>query len=187
VTISINQITNGIALQINTDIFTVSEYNHVKPGKGAAFVRVKLKNVKTQQVLERTFRTADKLDDINLEERKLQFLYRSGDVLHFMDFSSYEQIEVNADLLGDSVRFLKENMDVIGLCHDHEFLKIELPTFFVAEITHSEPGFKGDSSKAGTKPATIDTGATIQVPLFISTGEKIKIDTRSGTYVERVK
>ena len=186
-TISINQIESGTALLIGGDIFLVTEYNHVKPGKGAAFVRVKLRNVKTQQVLERTYRSADKLDDIHLEERKLQFLYRGADTLHFMDFSIYEQIEVSADIIGDGVRFLQENMDVIGLCHDHQFLKIELPTFFVAEITHSEPGFKGDSSKAGTKPATIDTGTTIQVPLFINTGDKIKIDTRSGTYVERVK
>lgn len=176
-----------MALQINDDIFLVSEYNHVKPGKGSAFVRVKLKNIKTQQVLERTFKTADKLQDVPLEERKLKNLYRSGDSFHFMDLTSFEEIVVPIGIIGDDIKFLQDDLEVDGLFSDNQILKINLPIFIEAEITHTEPGFKGDSSRAGTKPATIDTGTIMQVPLFIDIGDKIKIDTRTGLYVERVK
>jgi elongation factor P len=159
----------------------------VKPGKGSAFVRVKLRNIKTQQVLERTFKTADKLDDVVLEERRLQNLYKSGDSYHFMDNKSFEEIVIHQDVIGEAVRFLQDNIEVIGVCYNNEVLKVELPTFITAEIIQTEPGFKGDSSKSGTKPATIDTGAAIQVPLFVGVGERIKVDTRTGSYVERVK
>ncbi len=186
-TISINQIASGMALRINDAIFMVMEYHHVKPGKGSAFVRVKLKNVKTQQVLEKTFKTADRLDDVQLEERRLQYLYRSGDSFHFMDNSSYEEIVISSDILGDSVRFLQDALEVTAYCYEGEVLKVILPNFIIAEVTHTEPGFKGDSSKAVLKPAEIDTGATIQVPLFIDIGDRIKIDTRNGTYVERIQ
>ena len=187
-TISINQITSGTALQINDDIFLVTEYNHVKPGKGSAFVRVKLKNIKTDQVIEKTFKTADKLQDIPLEERKIQNLYRTGDDIHFMDLTQYEEIIVPVEAVGDdNMKFLQENLEVIGVFHDTKILKIILPTFIIATITHTEPGFKGDSSRAGTKPATIDTGTVMQVPLFIEIDDQIKIDTRTGLYVERVK
>ncbi|MBN1869895.1 MAG: elongation factor P [Candidatus Omnitrophica bacterium] len=185
-TISINQISAGTGLRIDGEIFLVSEYSHVKPGKGSAFVRVKLRNIKTQQVLERTFKTADKLDDVALEERKLQNLYRSGDNFHFMDCVSYEEIIISQDMLGDSIRFLQDHLEVTGICDGDEVLKIVLPTFILAEITQTEPGYKGDSSRAGTKPATIDTGAIVQVPLFVNIGDRVKIDTRTGTYVERV-
>lgn len=186
-TISINQITSGIGLLINGEIYLVTEFSHVKPGKGSAFVRVKLRNIKTQQVLERTFKTAEKLDNILLEERRLQNLYRSGDSFHFMDNKSFEEIVIHQDVIGDAIKFLQDNLEVVGICYNNEVLKVELPTFITAEITQTEPGFKGDSSKAGTKPAIIDTGATVQVPLFVSVGERIKIDTRTGSYVERVK
>lgn len=186
-TISINQISSGMGLRIGNDIFMVTEYNHVKPGKGSAFVRVRLKNIKTQQVLERTFKTADKLDDVKLDERKLQNLYRSGDVFHFMDCTSFEERVVSIEVLGDAIKFLQDNCEVTGICYDHDVLKIILPTFITAKIVETEPGFKGDSSKAGTKPATIDTGALVQVPLFVNIGDHIKIDTRTGSYVERVK
>jgi elongation factor P len=186
VTISINQISSGTGLRINGEIFLVTEYSHVKPGKGSAFVRVKMKNVRTQQVLERTFKTADKLDDVFLEERKLQNLYRSGDDFHFMDCASYEQKVLSKDILGDAIDFLQDHLEVTGICYGDEVLKIVLPTFIIAEITQTEPGFKGDSSRAGTKPATIDTGVTIQVPLFVNIGDRVKIDTRTGSYVERV-
>jgi len=187
VTISINQITSGMGLRINDAIFIVTEYSHVKPGKGSAFVRVKLKNVKTQQVLEKTFKTADKLDDVELEERKMQNLYKSGDSFHFMDFSTYEETIVHESVIGDDVKFLQDHLDVVGVCYENEVLKVILPTFIEAEITYTEPGVQGDSSKAGTKPATIDTGASVLVPLFVDMGDKVKIDTRTGSYVERVK
>ena len=165
----------------------VTEYQHVKPGKGGAFVKVKLRNVKTEQVLDRTFKPGEKLEEAYLEERKLQNLYRSGDDFHFMDTTTYEETVVPLAVIGDTVNFLQDNLEVIGICFKNEVLKIILPTFIIAEITQTEPGFKGDTTKAGTKPAVIDTGTQIQVPLFISIGDRIKIDTRSGTYVERMK
>lgn len=186
-TISINQISSGTGLRINGEIFLVTDYSHVKPGKGSAFVRVKLKNIKTQQVLDRTFKTADKLDDVYLEERKLQNLYRSGDDFHFMDNTSYEEKVLSEEILGDAVKFLQDHLEVTGICYGDEVLKIVLPIFIIADIIHTEPGFKGDTSKAGTKPATIDTGVVIQVPLFVNIGDRVKIDTRTGSYVERVK
>jgi len=182
-----NQITSGTGLRINGSIVIVTEYQHVKPGKGGAFMRVKLKNIKTQQVLEKTFKSSDKLEDVALEERKLQLLYQSGDSFHFMDTTSFEQMDISKNVIGDDVRFLKENQEVTGICYNDEVLKINLPIFVTAEITHTEPGFRGDTSKAGNKPATVDTSTVIQVPLFINVGDKIKIDTRTGEYVERVK
>ncbi len=184
--VSINDITSGMALRINTDIFAVVEYNHVKPGKGGAFVRVKLRNIKTQQVLEKTFRSAEKLDEVPVEEKRLQNLYKSGDSTHFMDLENYEELTIPQEILGDVVNFLQDNLEVIGIFHKSELLKINLPNFIVFEIKHTEPGLKGDSTRAGTKSAVIDTGATIQVPLFINIGDKVKIDTRTGGYVERV-
>ncbi len=186
-TISINQISTGIALRINDAVFVITDYDHVKPGKGSAFVRLKLKNIKTQQVLERTFKTADKLEDVPLEEKPLQYLYQSGSSYHFMDHDTYEEVMVSQDFLAESIPFLQDNIEVTGLSVDGEILKINLPIFIEAEISYTEPGFKGDSSKAVMKAAQIETGATIQVPLFIEIGDKIKIDTRTGGYVERVK
>jgi len=187
VTISINQLSSGTALKINNDILIVTSHNHVKPGKGGAFVRAKLKNIKTNQVIEKTFKPADKLEEVNLEERKLQNLYRSGDEFHFMDLTSYEEVIIDKSIIGDDIKFLQENLEIIGVILNEKVLKINMPTFIIAEIIQTEPGFKGDSSKAGNKPATIDTEVTIQVPLFINIGDHIKIDTRSGEYVERVK
>lgn len=186
-TISINQISNGTALLINTDIFLVTEYHHVKPGKGSAFVRVKLKNIKTQQVLERTFKSSEKLEDIPLEERKMQVLYRGGDGYHFMDLTTYEEVVIPFDMLGDTINFLQEQLEVSGTFFENQCQKVNLPIFINALIAQADPGLRGDSSKAGTKPAVIETGATIQVPLFINTDDRVKIDTRTGTYVERVK
>ena len=185
--ITINEVEGGIGLRIDGEIYLVSEYNHVKPGKGSAFVRIRLKNIKTDAVLERTYRTSETLDRVDLEQRKFQFLYRAGDSFHFMDQETYEEQVLNADLLGYAVNYLKENEDVIAIMLDHRVLKIEIPNFIIATVVESEPGIKGDSSRSGTKPSKIDTGATIQVPLFIEVGEVIKVDTRSGIYVERVK
>ncbi len=176
-----------MALRINNGIYLVSEYQHVKPGKGSAFVRIKVKNVKTNASLERTFKTADKLDDIPLEEKELEYLYASEDVFHFMDHTSYEEVGVSREDLGDVSRFLLENLTVTGLALHHKILKVILPNFITAGIVETEPGIRGDSSKAGTKPARIATGTTIQVPLFVNTGDTVRIDTRTGQYVERVK
>ncbi|OGX05414.1 MAG: elongation factor P [Omnitrophica WOR_2 bacterium GWA2_47_8] len=170
------------------EIYLVLDYNHVKPGKGSAFARVRIKNLKTDLVLERTFRSSEKLEDVPLEEKKIQFLYRAGDTLHFMDHETYEEMTLPESVIGkDSMRFLKENLEVEALAHNHRILKVTLPNFIVFNILESEPGIKGDSSRSGTKPATIDTGAVVQVPLFINKGDNIKIDTRSGTYVERAQ
>lgn len=176
-----------MALRINNDLFIVTSHEFCKPGKGGAFARVKLKNVTTGQALEKTLRSSDKFEDVPLDEKKLQHSYESGDDIVFMDLNSYEEVYVSKDIIGDGLKFLQEHLEVIGLADNGKILRIDLPIFIEAEISHTDPGLKGDSSKAGTKPATIDTGATVQVPLFIETGEKVKIDTRTGQYVERVK
>ncbi|MBF0521549.1 MAG: elongation factor P [Candidatus Omnitrophica bacterium] len=186
-TISINEVESGMGLMIDGNIYLVLDYNHVKPGKGAAFVRIRMRNVKTDQVLERTFRTADSLEDVPLEERKLQNLYRNGDNCMFMDMASYEEVAIPVSIIGEQIRFLQDHLVVIGLSHNDSILKVILPNFIEAEITHTEPGIKGDSTKAGGKFATIDTGTEIQVPLFINVGDFVKIDTRTGDYIERVK
>ena len=176
-----------MGLNVDNVIYLVTELNHVKPGKGSAFVRVRLRNIKTGQVLERTFRSSESLDDIPLEDRRMQHLYRSADKEIFLDLESYEQVEVAVDLIGEVAQFLQENMEVTATCYHHDILKVTLPNFIIAEVKEAGLGLKGDSSRSGNKPVVIDTGATVQVPLFINTGEKIKIDTRTGTYVERVK
>lgn len=185
--ISINQIESGIALLIEGQVYVVEEYHHVKPAKGSAFVRVRLRNFKTDNMIEKTFRTAETLETIPMEENRMDFLYSDGDTYHFMDHETYEQEALSKQMMGDGVRFLKENLQVTGICYDGKVQKIILPNFITAEITATEPGFKGDSTKSSGKPATIDTGANILVPLFINVGDWVKIDTRSGTYVERVQ
>lgn len=185
--LAINQIKAGLGIEMNGEIFLVTEHQHVKPGKGGAFAKVRLRNVRTNQVFERTIKPADKVEEIPLEERRLQYLYDGGDVVNFMDNTTFEEVPVSKDMLGNNLSFLLDNLEVRGLFHGKDLLNIELPIFIEAEITHTEPGFRGDTSKAGNKPATIEPGATIQVPLFIEIGDKVKIDTRTGTYVERVK
>jgi len=186
-TININQISSGIALLIDGDICLVNEYHHVKPGKGSAFARVKLKNMRTDNVIERTFRSSDKLEDIALEEKPLEYLYNAGDDFHFMDHSTFEEVVLGREELGNTQLFLPENLEVTGIFHGRQVLKIILPTFITVPISHTDPGLRGDSSRAGTKPAQIETGATVQVPLFVNTGDWVKIDTRTGEYVERVQ
>jgi len=187
VPISINEIESGIGLLINGEIYLVLDYDHVKPAKGSAFVRVRLKSVKTDNVIERTYRTAEKLDDVPLEDVRMQYLYNSGDSYHFMDHAIYEEKVIPKALFGEELKFLQENLEVTCLCYKEQVLKVVLPTFIVAQVKESEPGVRGDSSRSGTKPAVIDTGATVQVPLFINLDDWIKIDTRTGSYVERVQ
>ncbi len=185
--ITINELETGMVLLIDGNLYFVTELNHVKPGKGSAFVRVRLKNIKTDAVLERTFRTADTLEEADLERRRMQYTYSSGNEYHFMDQSTFEDTVITKELLGDGVKYLQDNMEVETIIYKDQVIKAEVPTFIIAEVIESDPGLKGDSSKAGYKPAKIDTGASVQVPLFIIQGETIKVDTRTGVYVERVK
>ncbi len=177
-----------MGLVINDQIWMVNEVHHVKPGKGAAFVRCRLKNLKTDLVQEMTFRASDKPEEATVEEKTIQFQYSADDTFHFMDQETFEDMTISRDQLGDSVNFLQDNMEVTAICHEGKLIKVVLPNFLITQIVATEPGFKGDSSKAGTKSAKIDTGASIQVPLFINIGDWVKIDTRDGQglYVERV-
>lgn len=186
-TIGINEVTGGLGLRIDGNVYIVTEYSHVKPGKGSAFVRVKMRNLKTGLSIERTFKSSERLEDVFLEERPIQYLYKTGTDLHFMDQTSYEEVTVPEELLGKDIKFLQDNLIVKGFILDGRVQKIELPNFIVAQVLSVEPGIKGDSSRAGTKPARIDAGADVPVPLFIEAGDWIKVDTRNGTYVERVK
>jgi elongation factor P len=184
--ISSNDFKTGLTIELDGEVFTVVDFMHVKPGKGAAFVRSKLKNVKTGQVLEKTFRAGEKMPRAHIERKQMQYLYSGGDLYYFMDTQTYEQIPIQADLLDEAVKFLKENMEVMVLFHEGSAIGIELPTFVELEVTETEPGFKGDTATGGTKPATMETGAVVQVPLFIEIGDILRIDTRTGEYLSRV-
>ena len=185
--ITINEVESGMGLIVDGQLYFVVEFNHVKPGKGSAFVRIRLKNIRTGAVLERTFRSAENLDNAPLERRRMQFTYISGDEYHFMDQNTYEDTIITKMLLGEGFKYLQDNMVVEALVHKGQVVKVEIPTFITAAIIEADPGLKGDSSRSGYKPARIDTGASVQVPLFIQAGETIKVDTRTGIYVERVK
>lgn len=177
---------NGLVLITDKGLMEIVEFQHVKPGKGGAFVRTKLKHVLTGRVLERTFRSGEKFDEAILVEHAYQYLYNDGDLFHFMDTETYEQIGVNADVVGDNANFMKENETVTIMFHEGKALSLRLPTSVVLTVTKSDPGVQGDRSSGATKPATLETGVTIQVPLFIEEGNKLKVDTRTGEYVERV-
>lgn len=184
--LSINEIKSGVTILVDNIVYIVIDVQHVKPGKGAAFVRARLKNMKNAAIQERTFRGDEKIEQAYVEERKLQYQYNSGHLFHFMDQDNFEEIAVAEDALGDKKLFLKDNLEVSGYFYKNDILSINLPNFIEFEITHTEPGIKGDTAKSGTKPAQVETGATIQVPLFIDIGDKIKVDTRTAGYVERV-
>lgn len=183
--VSAGDFRNGVTFDMDGDVFQIVEFQHVKPGKGAAFVRTKIKNVITGAVLERTFNPSDKYPTAFIERREMQYLYQDGDLYYFMDNETYENIPINKDKLGDSFRFVKENMDVKVLSYKGVVFGVEPPLFVELEITKTDPGFKGDTATNTTKPAILETGAEVKVPLFIEEGEKIKIDTRTGEYMER--
>ncbi len=183
--LSINDIKAGLTIVDDGQAQLVLETQHVKPGKGAAFVRVKIKNLKSGSIQERTFRGDEKIEAAFVDEKKLQYQYCSGDMYHFMDQDNFEEIAISEENIRDKKQFLKDNLEVSAYSFKGEILNIALPNFIDFMITHTEPGIKGDTAKSGTKPATIETGATIQVPLFINTGDTIKVDTRSGEYIER--
>ncbi len=172
---------NGLSIIQDNDIFTIVEFQHVKPGKGGAFVRTKLKELKTGRVVDITFRAGEKLDDVRVETKRMQYLYNDGSAFHFMDTATYEQIELGADFVGDTAKWLKENDEVEMMVADGEYIGVEPPMFVELEVTETDPGFKGDTVQGGTKPATLETGAVVQVPMFINTGERVKIDTRGRT------
>ena len=184
--ISAGDFRNGITIEIDSNIFQIIEFQHVKPGKGAAFVRTKLKNIKSGGVIEKTFRPTEKCPQARIDRKDMQYLYSDGDLFHFMDQETFEQIALNEENVGDALKFVKEN-DICKVCsHNGSVFAIEPPLFVELEITDTEPGFKGDTATGATKPAVVETGATVYVPLFVEMGDKIKIDTRSGEYLSRV-
>ena len=177
---------NGLKIELDGEPFTIVYFQHVKPGKGGAFVRTKVRNLRSGKILDRRFRAGERVEVADVEERTMQYLYQDGEQLVFMDNETYEQTPFTLEQVGDARRFLKENLDVSVLFWNGKPLNVELPNFIEAVITDCEPGEKGDTASNVTKPATIETGAVVQVPLFIKEGEKIRVDTRSGAYVERV-
>ena len=179
-------IRNGTTFEMDNSVYKVVEFQHVKPGKGAAFVRTKLKNVINGSVLEKTFNPSEKLQGATVDKRDMQYLYNDGDLYYFMDNETYEQLPLNKEQLGDSLKFVKENMTVKILSFKGNVFAIEPPIFVELEVTYTEPGFSGNTSTGATKPATLETGATINVPLFVNTGDFIRIDTRTGEYMERI-
>ena len=184
--ISTTEFRNGEAIVLDGQLWIIVEFQHVKPGKGGAFVRTKLRRLRDSSVIERTFRAGEKFQEAYLEKRALQYLYRSADTFHLMDTKSYEELQVPSETIGQAAGFLKENMELEGQFHDTQLIGIQPPMFVDVHIASTEPGVRGDTSKGGMKPATLETGATIQVPLFVQTGDLIRVDTRTGTYVSRV-
>lgn len=183
--VSAGDFKNGLTIEYEGNIYVIVEFQHVKPGKGAAFVRAKIKNLKTGSVVERTFRPSEKMPTAHIDRSDMQYLYSDGDLFHFMNTETYEQIGVNAADVADTLKFVKENEVVKILSHEGQVFGIEPPINVVLEITHTEPGIKGDTATGATKPATVETGATVLVPLFVNTGDSIKIDTRTGEYLSR--
>jgi elongation factor P len=181
-----NDLKNGLVLNLNGQLWTVIEFQHVKPGKGGAFVRTKLKNVLSGKVVDRTFNAGVKVDTATVDKRDMQFLYRDGNDFVFMDKDTYEQLNVPEAVVGDAGHFLLDGQDALVARHESEPLFVELPAAVVLEITYTEPGLQGDRSTGGTKPATLETGYQIQVPLFLEQGTKVKVDTRTGEYLGRV-
>ena len=183
--ISAGDFRNGITLEIEGNVVQILEFQHVKPGKGAAFVRTKLKNIINGGVIEKTFRPTEKFPAARIDRVEMQYLYSDGDLWHFMNVETYDQIALNSDDIGDSLKFVKEN-DMVKVCsHNGKVFAVEPPMFVELDIIDTEPGFKGDTATGATKPATVETGAIVYVPLFIEMGEKIKIDTRTGEYLSR--
>jgi len=182
---STNDLKNGLVLNLDGELWSVVEFQHVKPGKGGAFVRTTLKHVLSGKVVDKTFNAGTKVDTATVDKRTMQYLYADGDDFIFMDLSTYEQIHVPTATVGDQAKFLLSEAEVTVATHESVPLYIELPTSVVLEVTYTEPGLQGDRSTGGTKPATVSTGATVNVPLFVNTGDKIKVDTRDGRYLSR--
>lgn len=178
---------NGVTFEMDDQVFQVIEFQHVKPGKGAAFVRTKYKNLRTGAVLERSFNPNEKFENAVIERKDMSYLYRDGDLYHFMDTETYEQLPFSKEMLGEADKFLKEGMVCKVMFHNESVIGIEPPIFVELEIVECEPGVKGDTAQNATKIAVVETGAAVKVPLFVNQGEMIKVDTRTGEYMERVK
>lgn len=177
----------GMTFEMDGKVYSIVDFQHVKPGKGAAFVRTKLKNVVTGQVIETTFNPTDKYPEAVIEKKQMQYLYHVDDIYTFMDMESFETLDLNYDIVEDAMQFVKEEMMVTIQLYKGKAFSVVAPNFVELEVTDTEPGIQGDTSKAGNKPATLETGYNIQVPLFVNNGDKIRVDTRTGTYMERVK
>lgn len=177
---------NGMVVVLDDELMEIVEFQHVKPGKGGAFVRTKFKNVLTGRVIEKTFRSGEKMEEARLESENYQYLYHDGDLYHFMHKDTYDQIAVGEDVVGEKNLWMKENTDVTLVFFKGKVINVETPIFVELKVTQCDPGVQGDRATGGTKPATLETGAVIQVPLFLSEGTVIKVDTRTGTYIERV-
>ena len=177
---------NKTTFELDGNVFTVVEFQHVKPGKGAAFVRVKMKNVITGAVIERTFNPSEKLQGAEIEKRDMQYLYNDGGLYYFMDNNTYEQIPLNEEQLGDALKYIKENMNCTVLSFKGDVFNVEPPMFVELEVTYTEPGFSGNTTTTSGKPAKLENGLEIQVPLFVNIGDVIRIDTRTGEYMERI-
>ncbi|MDJ0681218.1 MAG: elongation factor P [Xenococcaceae cyanobacterium MO_167.B52] len=183
--ISSNDFRTGVSIELDGSVWRVVEFLHVKPGKGSAFVRTKLKNVQTGNVVERTFRAGETVPQANIEKRTMQHTYKDGEDYVFMDMETYEETRLSPNQMGDRVKYIKEEMEVNVVFWNEQVLEVDLPTSVILEVTDTDPGVKGDTATGGTKPAIVETGAQVMVPLFISIGEKIKVDTRDGSYLGR--
>ncbi len=184
--ISTNEFRTGMTIEMDGQAFQIVDFQHVKPGKGAAFVRAKIKNVESGAVQELTFRAGEKVNRAHVERKEMQYLYDAGNFYTFMDTENYEQINVNHDVLGDDIKFLKENENVTMVIYNDRVIGVELPYYVELVIADTAPGFKGDTAQGGSKPATMETGLVVNVPFFVNTGEKIRIDTRTKEYLDRV-
>jgi elongation factor P len=184
--ISATDFRSGIVIELDNDLMQIVDFQHVKPGKGGAFVRTKFKNVLTGRVIEKTFRSGEKFEEARLEQQVWQYLYHDGDLYHFMHKETFEQMAVGDDIVGDRSKWIKENSDATLMFYKGTCISIELPFFVELLITQCDPGFQGDRATGGSKPATLETGAVVQVPLFVTEGTVVKVDTRTATYIERV-
>ena len=185
--ITTSQFKNGTHIEVEGQVFRILDFQHVKPGKGQAFVRSKLKNLATGAVLDKTFRAGEKVRSIHTETRRMQYLYSDGDAYHFMDTETYDQFTVSAALLGDDARYLVENTEVFVSSHENEILGVDLPVTVDLRVTQTDPGFAGDTATGAKKAATVETGLVVQVPLFVNEGDLLRVDTRTGDYVTRVQ
>ena len=176
---------NGLVIKMGNVLYSIISFQHIKPGKGGAFIRTKLKNLKQNAVIDKTFREGDQVESVFVDQKILHYLYRSGDIFHFMDNKDYEQIAIDKDHIEESIPYLKEGMDITAQLHDGNILSVSVPIFVNLKVTHTEPGIRGNTAKGGSKSAELETGLSIQVPLFINQGDMLKIDTRTGKYVER--
>lgn len=184
--INAGEIKKGIIIELDNQLYSILDFQHIKMGRGSAQVRLKLRNIRTSGIVDKSFQAGEKFQRVRLEHRTVQYLYNDGDDYHFMDTESFDQLMLTRAVLGDAVNYLKENINLELLSYNEEPIGVELPITVDLEIVQTEPGFKGDTATGGTKPATVETGLVVQVPLFVNQGETIRVDTRTGTYLERV-